>query len=235
MNRAPLRSLVLVGWPLAVAASTGSSHAQPAAPKPATAPAAAAPGTTVPARPPAPSPAPPPAVAAAPLPSPKAVALAFVLSLDKGDATVAKALVPPGDGRGRWVDAAVGLSAALKRLDAAAVARFGDAGRAVSRDQLHLAASAKAVEQAVEKIDGDAATLTLPNSPRSLRLRKVGGLWQLLAGPTEDEAPAQVALCERLTAAADVTAGEVAAGRYADAGAAARAFAARVTEARMGV
>jgi hypothetical protein len=230
MNRALIRSLVLAGCSFAVSAGAGSSDAQPAGPKPTTAPGTTAPSATVPAQP-AP---PPPPVAAAPLPSPKAVALAFVLSLDKGDATVAKALLPPGGGRGRWVDAAIGLSAALKRLDAAAVARFGEAGRAVSRDQLNLAISAKAVEQAVEKIEGDSATLTLPGSPRPLRLKKVGGLWQLEVGPTEEEAAEQVALCERLAGAADATAGEVAAGRYADPAAAARAFAARVTEARLG-
>jgi hypothetical protein len=221
MNRVAYRSVLLAGLCVA-AACPARLGAQAPAPKAATAPGATTQAAST--------------RTTAPTPSPKAVALAFVLSIDKGDATVAKALVPPGEGRARWVDAAVGLSAAVKRLDAAAVARFGEAGRVVSQGQLHLADSVKAVEQAAEKVEGEAATLTLGGSGRSVRLRKADGRWQMLVGPADDaEAAGQVALSERLARAADVTAGEIAAGGYADAGAAARGFAARVTEARLGV
>jgi hypothetical protein len=153
--------------------------------------------------------------------------------LDKGDLDVARALVAGDGDRARWVDAAVALSGALKRLDAAAVARFGEAGRAVSQGQLHLVQSLKALEGAQEKVEGDAATLTVPGAGRPLRLVRTAGRWQLVV-PGDGDVAGRVALYGRLSRAADVTAGEIAGGSYADAAAAARAFAARVTEARLG-
>src|SRR4051812_27716984 len=161
MNRAVFRSLAATGLGL-VALAAASLDAQPAAPQPATAPAGAGGAATTPATAPAatrpvaatkpttapPPPPPPPVVATAPLPSPKAVALAFAASVDKGDGDVARGLVAGNGDRARWVDATVGLAQALKRLDGAATARFGEAGRGVSRGQLHLVASLKALEQA---------------------------------------------------------------------------------------
>jgi hypothetical protein len=238
MTRVAIRSLAAIGLALFTVAAA-PLDAQPAAPRTATAPGATTTPTTAPAstRPagtgPTTAPPPPPVVATAPLPSPKAVALAFAASLEKGDADVARGLVAGGADRTRWVDAAVALSAALKRLDAAASARFGDAGRAVSQGQLHLVQSLKALEQAQEKVDGDAATLTLPGVARPLRLARTSGRWQLLV-PGDGDVAGQVTLYGRLTRAADATAGEIAGGSYADAAAAARAFAARVTEARLG-
>src|SRR5438045_6159027 len=86
-----------------------------------------------------PKPAPSTAPAAAPLPGPKAVALAFAGLIEKGDTSAAKGLVPQDSIHTRWVDATVALASALKRLDAAAVARFGEGtGKAVSQNQLHL-------------------------------------------------------------------------------------------------
>src|SRR4051812_15931430 len=159
MNRAVFRSFAATGLGL-FALAAASLDAQPAAPQPATAPAGASGAATAPAtgptatrpvaatKPTTAPPPPPPVVATAPLPSPKAVALAFVASVDKGDADVARGLVAGNGDRARWVDATVGLAQALKRLDGAATARFGEAGRGVSQGQLHLVASLKALEQA---------------------------------------------------------------------------------------
>src|SRR6266700_2770701 len=114
------------------------------------------------------------------LPPPKAVALAFAGLIEKGDASAAKALVPQDPLHAQWVEATVALSSALKRLDAAAVAKFGEAaGKGISYNQLHLTASLKSLEQAQEKVDGDAAILTVPDWPRPLLLKSVDGRWQL--------------------------------------------------------
>jgi hypothetical protein len=230
-----LTNLAVVGLGL-VAAAAAPPDAPPAAPRTATTPATAP--TTAATRPAVPGPTTarppqPPAVATAPLPSPKAVALAFAASLDKGDADVARALVAGDGARARWVDAAVALSGALKHLDAAAVARFGEAGRAVSQGQLHLVQSLKALEGAQEKVEGDAATLSLPGAARPLHLVRTAGRWQLVV-PGDGDVAGQVALYGRLARAAEATAGEIAGGGYPDATGAARAFAARVTEARLG-
>jgi hypothetical protein len=191
-------------------------------------PPAAPPPTTTPVAPP-----PPPPTAA--LPGPKAVALAFAGSIEKGDAATARGLVPGDEAHARWVEAAAALSVALKKLDAAAAARFGDAGKAVSRNQLHLTDAAKSLEQAQEKVDGDSATLTVPGRAEPLVLKKVEGKWQLQVGPAAaGEAESQLALYARLTRAAQRTAEELAAGTYATAEQAAKVFAARVLDARMG-
>ncbi|MDB5322713.1 MAG: hypothetical protein JWN40_4344 [Phycisphaerales bacterium] len=193
---------------------------------------------------PKPAPATPPAATTAPAvaaPSPKAVALAFAAALDKGDVAAAKSLIAPDDDiddsggvRAKWVDATVALSAALRKLDAAALARFGEPGKSISQDQLHMGASLKSIEQTQEKIDGDAATLTLPNQPRPLlQLRKVDGQWRLLAGPKPDNAADQLALYARLLQAVNRTTDEVAAGGHPSAESAARIFATRMLEARL--
>lgn len=179
-------------------------------------------------------PAPPPATApAAQPPSPKGVALAFVTALEKGDAPAAKALLPNDETHAKWVDASIALSASLKKLDAAATARFKEAGNTVSQNQLHLADSPKAIEQAAEKIEGDAATLTLPNQPQPIRLMRVAGKWQLQLGPTGPDAAKQLALYNRLTQATNKMTDELTAGRYPTAEAATRAFAAKLLEARL--
>jgi hypothetical protein len=197
-----------------------------------------APPANAPATPPQPGkpPATAPVVPVAP-PAPKAVALAFAAALEKGDAATAKSLLAPDatGNRGKWVDATIALGAALRKLDDAAVAKFGESTKSISQDQLHLGASLKSIEQAQEKIEGDAATLTLPGQPHPLlRLRKVdGGQWRLEAGPTPDSAAEQLALYARLLKAAAKTTDEIAAGGYASAESAARVFAARVLDARL--
>ena len=70
-------------------------------------------------------PAPPATAPVAPPPSPKAIAQAFAAALDKGDAAAAKSLLPNDPAHSKWVDATIALSAALKKLDTAAVTRFG--------------------------------------------------------------------------------------------------------------
>ena len=179
---------------------------------------------------PKPAPSTAPAVAA-PLPGPKAVALAFAGMIEKGDASAAKALVPQDSTHAQWVDATVGLASALKRLDAAAVTRFGDAaGKGVSQNLLHLTPSLKALEQAQEKVEGEAATLTVPDLPRPLVLKKVDGRWQLQAGATS---PSSIQLLRDLSQAADRTASEIGAKELATADAARAIFAARVMDARL--
>jgi hypothetical protein len=100
---------------------------------------------------------------------------------------------------------------------------------------LHLAESLKSIEQAQEKVEGDAATLTMPGAGKPVRLVRVAGTWRVAGPDNVAEAREQVSLYERLARAADLTAGEIAAGEYADAAGAARGFRARVTDARMGV
>jgi len=181
-------------------------------------------------------PAPPATAPVAPPPSPKAIAQAFAAALEKGDAPAAKLLLPNDPAHAKWVDATIALSAALKKLDAAAVTRFGELGKGVSQNQLHLADSFKSLEKAQEKIEDDSATLTMPDQPQPLKLTRVAGKWQLQIGPTtEKDANRQLALYTRLTSAAATTAEQITAGKFPTAEDAGKAFAARVLDARLNV
>lgn len=174
-----------------------------------------------------------PVAPVAPPPSPKAIAQAFAAALEKADAAAAKALLPADEIHAKWVDASIALSTALKKLDAAAVARFNEAGKSVSQNQLHLLDSFKSLETAQEKIEGDSATLTPADQTQPLRLLRVDGKWQLQIGPRKADAPRQLSLYARLTKAANSTAEEITAGAYPNAEAASKVFAARVLEARL--
>jgi hypothetical protein len=183
-----------------------------------------------------PTTAPAAAAAAAPLPGPKAIAVAFAAAVERGDAASARAQVNPADpAHVRWATATVELAAALKRLDAAAAARFGDAAPGVSQKQFHLGESVKALEQGQEKIEGEEATVSVGGGGQAqpLRFRKLEGKWSLVPPVAEGNAERTIGLYNRLAKAADRTASEIAGGVHPSAGAARGAFEARVTEARL--
>jgi hypothetical protein len=211
--------MALLFQPLAALAADPPKTTTPTTPHP--------PGSTRPAT----------APTTAPAPAPKAVALALAAALAKPDAAAAKGIFAPGDkDAARWVDATVALVTSLKRLDTAAATRFGEAGKAVSQQQLHLLDAPGILAQAQEKIDGESATLTLPGASRPLmRLTRHDGVWRplvksLAAG---DDLSATLALDRRLTHATDRTTDEIATGVYPTPEAATRIFAARILEARL--
>lgn len=165
----------------------------------------------------------PPATAPA-APTPKAVALVFSAAVDKGDADAALKLTAPD--QHALTRATVTLAGRLKKLESAAVAKFGEGARRVAQERLHLEPAFKALEGATEKIDGESANVSA-NGNGSLRLRKVEGQWRVTWGLGQEELARQVALYERLGEAAEQTAGEIAADGYETSEAAAKAFASR--------
>jgi hypothetical protein len=187
------------------------------------------------ATPPATATTPTTAPAPAPLPSPKAIAIAFAAAVDRGDVAAARALVTPDPADARWATATVELGAALKKLDAAATARFGEGTPSVSQSQLHLSESIKSLEQAQEKVEGDEATVTVAagRAQPPLRFRKVEGKWSLVPPLPEASLEQTVGLYNRLVKAADRTAKEIASGVYKTAADARAAFDSRVIEARL--
>jgi hypothetical protein len=158
-------------------------------------------------------------------------------ALAKPDPAAAKALFAPGDKEAaKWVDATGSLVTSLKRLDQAAATRFGEAGKAVSQQQLHFLDAPARLAQAQEKIEGDTATLTLPGASHPLmRLKRENGAWRPVVQSLVDgqDLTATLALHRRLIHAADRTTDEIATGVYPTPDAAARIFAARVLESRM--
>ena len=178
-----------------------------------------------------------PATATAPVPppAPKAVALSFAGAIDRADQAAAKSLVVPGDTHVRWTESTIKLAASLKKLDAAAIAKFGEPGRRVSQNALGMPDSFAALQQAQEKIEGDRATLALPGAPTpvlSLR-RSANGAWLIDAPIPEADLPRQHRLYAALIEAAERTTTEIAAGAYPNPDHAAAAFARRVLRARI--
>lgn len=165
----------------------------------------------------------PPATAPA-APTPKAVAAAFAATVDKGDADAALKLTAPD--QQALTRATVTLAGRLKKLESAAVAKFGESARRIAQGRLHLEPAFKALEGATEKIEGESATVSA-NGNGSLRLRKVEGQWRVTWGLSAEDLARQVALYERLGEAAEQTAGEIAADSYETLEAAAKAFASR--------
>src|SRR5688572_2310576 len=170
-----------------------------------------------------------------PPPAPKAVALAFAVAIDRGDAAAAKALAVADPAHGKWVESTVKLAGSLKKLDAAATARWAEAGRKVSQNAMGLTEALGALQQAQEKIEGPRATLTQPGAaaPALVLRQGAGGNWRVEAPVAGDQLDAQHRLYAMLTQAAERTATEVARGDYANADQAAAAFARRVLRARI--
>jgi hypothetical protein len=91
----------------------------------------------------------------------------------------------------------------------------------------------RGLDQAQEKVDADTATVAAPPNERPLRLRKVNGLWMLEPPLPAADVAGAIELSARHARAAARTADEITAGAHASSAAAARAFAARVLEARL--
>jgi len=215
----------------------GAANPPPAPPKvdpapPAVAPPAAAPPAVAP-----PAPAPP-------KPSPKQVAQSLAAAIEKGDAAALRAAVVTEGVSPQLADATLALAGALRRLDAVAATRFTTAvpPTGFSQGTLHVTESLKAVEGAVEKIEGDQATLTLAagGKPAVIRFKRAGDEWRVDLTPAGEDAKATEVAAKRLLKlydllikAADQTAAEISAGAVASVEEGSAAFARRVLKARI--
>ena len=182
-----------------------------------------------------PTTAPTTAAVAPPPPPPKAVVIAFAAAINRGDAAAAKTLALPDEAHGQWIDSTVALAAGLKKLDAAAVARFGDAGRKVSQNGLGMTTALGALEQGQEKIEGDRAVVNgagMNGGTLGLR-RGEHGKWLIELPVTDAQRARTRKLYDLLIEAAGQTAAEVSAGRHPSADAAKAAFEQRVLRARI--
>jgi hypothetical protein len=233
-------AMILLGLVLQAAAqqppAPPPASAQPAPPatKPTTTPAttrltqASTKPATVPTTAPTTAPAPPP-------PAPRQVATAFAAAIERGDAPAAKALVVGDEPHARWVDSTIGLASALKKLDTAAVGKFGEPGRGVSRGALGMINAFAAMKDAQEKVEGDrAAVMTADPGAAPLHMRRIdGGKWIIDLRLSNPEIARQRKLLDTLTRAADRTATELAAGKYPTLEAARTALDLRVLRARI--
>ena len=155
------------------------------------------------------------------LSSPKAAARSMFVALDAGDAAALRQIMQPQQEDQRaYIDAAVDMILAAKRLGDAAAKQFGASGEAFARGMVDRQDIAK-VDAADVKFFGpraDMAVVTMPQQTIPMRFaRGADGRWRrLLVDPLVPmDLPAQETNCRKLAAVFDEMAGEILAGKYA--------------------
>ena len=150
------------------------------------------------------------------LSSPQATVKSYVAAMKAGDAAGMKATITGGDPQ--VVDALVNAQVSRKKLEDAAVAKFGEEGRSMaSGGDSH--ANYDKLEDAEVKQDGDSATVTpkdhsLPGG--GVVLKKVNGDWKIdmSATPGMDQMTAMLPMLSKMSAMNDELTGEISAGKY---------------------
>ncbi len=164
--------------------------------------------------------------------SPKATAQAFAKALAAGDAATAKSLTTGNPDDGEILDALTGMIGAMKRLNQAAIAKFGpEAARLlVPRDPGEE--MTKHFDEAQETIEGETATLTTKNEKTPLALKRTAGQWKvdISSMPDRSELVQALPLFRAMAGAADVVSAEIGEGKYKSADKAQKAFGVRMNE-----
>jgi hypothetical protein len=133
------------------------------------------------------------------------------------------------------VDSTLALAASLKKLDAAAVAKFGEPGRKVSQNSLGMTAALSALDQGQEKITGDRAVVNGGGTGGgTIHLRRgERGRWLIDLPATDAQRTRRRKLYDLLVEAAEQTAAEVSGGRHPTVDSARTAFEQRALRARV--
>ena len=153
------------------------------------------------------------------LSTPTKAASAFADALESGSVERLRAVtIAPPDYYEHFKQI-LATAAAVRKLEDAAVARFGKDGRGISAPRTKLPSGV--LEDALENVDGDAAPVGPADEPEALKLRRVGRGWKVDLARTfpgidkaTDDAKARARQIERL---ALVAAGRVRDGKYASA------------------
>jgi len=108
--------------------------------------------------------------------TPKGAARAFATALENGDAETAKKACTGGDPK--VIESLANGIGNLKKMRDAGISKFGDEGKTIfsgSGDDFDMT---KKLDDAVEKIDGDKATITAKDG-KPMNLKKVDGDWKV--------------------------------------------------------
>ena len=162
------------------------------------------------------------------LSTPKSAARAFTEALDKGDAAAARAAAITDEKNVAFVDVMTEFMKETRRLNEAAIARYGDAGKEVGGAEAEKDLT-KYYDEAEITETGDSATITRKDEPaKALKLRRVNDEWKVdiasLLG-TEIDIEKTVAMFKALNAAMREVATEISEGKHASADAAKYALA----------
>ena len=152
------------------------------------------------------------------LSTPKGAAKSFAKALENGDAESAKAASTGGDPKA--IESMAKTFGAMKKLQDAAVAKFGEEGKSVAGGPGggkggNMAEMSKKVDEATEQITGDTATLTTKDGGEPLKLKKVSGDWKVdVTQMGGDMAKEGQPMMDAMAKAAGETADEINAGKY---------------------
>jgi hypothetical protein len=154
------------------------------------------------------------AQAAAPdLSTPKKAAVEFARDLETGDMTAARAVAIGTADEFKLVEIISNLVRSARDLRAAAIEKFGDAGKGILPDGDELADFSKRVDSGTEKITGDIATVGQPDEHDPMKLKKAeDGTWRvdLSAIPEKDEITRMMPKVQKVlsTATTDIKTGK---------------------------
>jgi hypothetical protein len=161
------------------------------------------------------------------LSSPQATLQTLARAMELGDVAVAKEACTPESQP--VAEVVVGYVTALKKLDQAGVVKFGPEGR-IAGPELAMGDRIEALRNATVTLSGDTAVAhPKQDDVKPIPLRKVNGQWQADATALPDVRPGQsldqvLSMTRQLATAAEQTARDIAAGKYASAQDAKEAF-----------
>lgn len=124
------------------------------------------------------------------LSTPKKAAVAFARQLEAGDLAATKDTSIGSEDDFKLVGVISGLIRSALSLKSAAVEKFGEGGKQVVPNGDDLTAFSKRVEEGVEKIDGQTATVGQPREQSPMKLKRAAdGSWRvdLSAIPDREE------------------------------------------------
>jgi hypothetical protein len=151
------------------------------------------------------------------LSTPKAAAKTFGQGMSDGDIDQVKASVLADADQTKALEALVKVIANFKKVEEAAVAKFGEAGKTVaSQQQMSVGEELAKIDQSTETIDGDNATLTAPDSQEPLHLKKTDGQWKVDFSqmPGSDQIAQALPMIDAMAGAAGELSTEIAADKY---------------------
>lgn len=167
------------------------------------------------------------------LSTPKSAARAFTEALDKGDAPLARAAAITDERNAAFIDVMAEFVQETRKLNEAAIARFGDSGKAVAGKEPEKDLT-KYFDEAEITESGDSATITRKDEPKkALTLRRTDGVWKVdLATLLGDELDIEntVRMFRAMNASMREMTSEIADGKHASADAARHALAMKNVE-----
>lgn len=161
------------------------------------------------------------------LSSPQSTLQTLARAMELGDVAVAKEAVTPESQR--VVEAIIPIAVSMKKLEQAAVAKFG-AGQTLSAPGMGMADAIEALRNADVKVNGDTATAAPKGEgQKPVTLKKVNGQWQADLTTNLDLPPGKtleqfLPVLQGMARVSDQVAADIQAGKYQNVQEARQAF-----------